>query len=311
MIYLFTAFYDEAQPFIMQFHLKKLSGRIRFQQFFSEAAQILLTITGTGGIAAAAAVGSVCTERPPGPYDFLLNIGICAGTQAQGSGFLIHKLTERETGRTFYPDMLYCHGFEEAELVTGMIPKRRSIEKGCCQRQEDPDSVDACMEKDCCQRLEDTDSVDACLYDMEGTALYQAGAYYFAPHQMLFFKIVSDNGDTEGLTHAAVRRLAGLYVKPAAALIESLLQLAQDAQGAADLCKEAQEQGEPWVYQLGRDLHCSKTMEHTLDQLLRYAALTGVDAEAAVRRLYEERRLPCKDKREGKQCFEELKRQLL
>ncbi len=189
--------------------------------------------------------------------------------------------------------MLYCHGFEEAELVTGMIPKRRSIEKGCCQRQED------------------TNSVDACLYDMEGTALYQAGAYYFAPHQMLFFKIVSDNGDTEGLTHAAVRHLAGLHVKPVAALIESLLQLAQDAQGAADLCKETQAQGEPWVYQLGRDLHCSKTMEHTLEQLLRYAALTGVDAEMAVRRLYEERRLPCKDKREGKQCFEELKRQLL
>ncbi len=293
MIYLFTAFYDEAQPFIMQFHLKKLSGRIRFQQFYSEAANILLTITGTGGIAAAAAVGSVCTERPPGPYDFLLNIGICAGTQAQGSGFLIHKLTERETGRTFYPDMLYCHRFEEAELVTGMIPKRCSIDK------------------DCCQRLEDMDSVGVCLYDMEGAALYQAGAYYFAPHQMLFFKIVSDNGDTENLNHAAVRRFAGLHAKPVAALIESLLQLAQDAQGAADLCGKAQEQGEQWACQLGRDLHCSKTMEHTLDQLLRYAALTGVDAEVAVRRLYEERRLPCKDKREGKQCFEELKRQLL
>lgn len=32
------------------------------------------------------------------------------------------------------------------------------------------------------------------LYDMEAAAVYQAGAYYFGPHQMTFLKVVTDHG---------------------------------------------------------------------------------------------------------------------
>ena len=35
---------------------------------------------------------------------------------------------------------------------------------------------------------------------MEAAFVWQAGAYFFAPHEMSFVKILSDNGDTEGIT---------------------------------------------------------------------------------------------------------------
>lgn len=32
---------------------------------------------------------------------------------------------------------------------------------------------------------------------MEAAAIYQAGNYYYAPHQMLFLKVVTDHGTTQ------------------------------------------------------------------------------------------------------------------
>lgn len=58
------------------------------------------------------------------------------------------------------------------------------------------------------------------------------------------------------------------------------------------------------------DLHCSKVMGDSLRQHLRYFALTGMDVDSVIQKMYGEGMLPCKDKREGKLRFEELKRRL-
>lgn len=332
MIYIFTAFYWEAQVLIGQFHLKKVLESKHFQQFADEACQILLTISGAGEVAAAAAVGSVCTGYLPGKKDVLLNFGICAGDAEKGSIFLIRKLTEQATGKTFYPDLLYRHPFPEAELVTCMLPWKRGQEHGTGQRK------------------------DGCVYDMEGAAVYQAGACYFAPHQMVFLKLVSDHGEGMPLSGQFVRQLLRTQQESLAAFICQLLQISGQRQegwkehseagrragvelqlasgrkaGAelqlasgrkvgADLRAEAgsvlemeidSEEMRRWAGRLCVDLHASKTMEAQIRQLIRYAVLTGTDCRAAVERMYQQNRLPCRDKREGKQRFEELKQQLL
>ena len=58
------------------------------------------------------------------------------------------------------------------------------------------------------------------------------------------------------------------------------------------------------------DLHCSKVMSDSLRQHIRYQALMGTDVVSVIAHIYEEGMLPCKDKREGKLRFEELKRRL-
>ena len=64
---------------------------------------------------------------------------------------------------------------------------------------------------------------------------------------------------------------------------------------------------EQLISKVCEDLHCSKTMEASLWQHFRYLMLTGVDVQAQIREWYEEEKLPCRDRREGKKCFEELK----
>ena len=47
MIYLFTALYDEAYPFLQYYKMKKEINSLPFEMYRCEEQQICLTITGT------------------------------------------------------------------------------------------------------------------------------------------------------------------------------------------------------------------------------------------------------------------------
>lgn len=278
MIFLFTALYCEAQVFIKHFHLEKNLENTQFQEFYSEAAGIRLTITGVGEIAAATVVGGICMKYRPKPEDMLINIGICAHTAGGTGVFVCNKITELSTAKTFYPDILYRHNFKEEAVVTGM-----KVWNG---------------EEEC----------SGILYDMEAAAIYQAGAYFFGPHQMMFLKIVSDKGAAKTMpeNQAELLRIDGLleaYQEVLVNWIEQLCEIVNASEGE-------QQENEQFLEKLCTDLHCSKTMRAWLKQHIRYMELSGTDCVSVIQEMYREGLLPCKDKREGKQCFEELKRRL-
>lgn len=283
MIYLFTALYTEASVFIKRFDLTKNQTRTKFQEFYNEEAGIRLTVTGVGEIAAAAAVSSVCSTYQPTEKDLILNVGTCARNN-DGGIFLCNKITELATGKTFYPDLLYRHDFEEAEILTGMRPLDHD-------RNEEPSLI----------------SSDDALYDMEAAAVYQAGAYDFGPHQMVFLKVVSDKGYAKETSKEQLEQVMDTYADRLCAFVEQLSRIsAARALGVNGWSK----QWEDFTDRLCGDLHCSKVMRDRLRQYIRYCTLAGVDVEAVVSDMYDCGLLPCKDKREGKQRFEELKRRL-
>lgn len=305
MIYIFTALYHEAQSLIVHYNLKKASEHTRFQVFCNEETGICLTVTGAGEIAAAAAVGSICAWYGVGAGDFLLNLGTCAAVAAaeRGQIFLCSKLVEQETGKTFYPDILYRHELPEAELVTGM-----KVFKG--RKAQD-------MEAESGTGIFTGETVlDAILYDMEGAAVYQAGAYYFAPHRMSFLKVVSDTGDVEKVTSEQVGHLMEEKKEHIISYIELLHRATEEEQlkksGAAFGIGDGQDEEKDSIMEkLCTDLHCSAVMRSLVQQYFRYCELSGIDIAAVIRGMYEDGRLPCRDKREGKVRFEELKRELL
>lgn len=290
MIYIFTALYCEAHAFIQYFKLARDRSNPRFQVFCNEKAGVRLTVTGTGAVPAAASVGSICTQYCAGNGDFLVNIGVCADLTKSPEPailYLCNQIVEQATGRTFYPDMLYRHSFREGCVVTGA-------------RQLDgyPGSGEAAP----------APAPGACLYDMEAAAIYQAGAYFFGPHQMTFLKIRSDAGNAAAVTPGQVERLAGQCLEPIAAYIRQLCRIG----------KTEGQRGTAWgekerdcTERLCSDMHCSQTMGDSVRQHIRYSVLAGIDYESVIREMYDEGELPCKDKREGKLCFEKLKRRLL
>jgi hypothetical protein len=299
---------------------------------------IRVVITGVGAIAAATAVGSTAERYFIGKEDMLLNFGVCAGVNVPcGDLYLCSKLTEVETGRTFYPDMLYRHPFGEAALVTG-----RSIWTGNREDKmrlaEGSGEAEAAPEPAATRNVLNSEEVKqpesrpqelaTVLYDMEAAAIYQAASYYVGPHRMQFLKLVSDNGmDTDsneeidacvvGQEHntrvspsspTAIRQLIQIHELEIFVYIDQLIALTG---WETEKTKSVSESNNPWFERLCADLHCSKVMGDELWQQLYYQELSGNCYEKILQGMYEEGLLPCKDKREGKKCLEELKRRFL
>lgn len=285
MIYIFTALYCEAQIFIKQLHLIKNQQNTWFQQFQNETSNIMLIITGVGEIAAAAVVSSVCSSCRPTQNDILLNVGICAHTAMRDGIFLCNKIVEQTTGRTFYPDMLFRHDFAEETIVTGMQPYR--------------------AEQDDIQIT--TDILTGTLYDMEAAAIYQTGIHFFAPHQMLFLKIISDRGAVEAVSKERIVLLMEQYKDRIFDFIGQVSAITQ-----AFRCRENlfHQEEKTLIEAFCEDLHCSKAMKDSVKQYIRYLKLAKMDYIRMIRDLYEKKQIPCKDKREGKQRFEAFKRNL-
>lgn len=318
MIYIFSALYHEAEPLIREYGLKKKTDETCFPVFFDEEKQILLTVTGCGMNAAAAAVARICTKNTPQPEDFLVNIGTCAWVSAKNGSdetrkniskketaggicrnirvrivYLCKKITEHVTGRTFYPDILYRHPFVEAEIVTGAMPYRTENRTELMKKNETAIKNNA---------------AEGFLYDMEASSIYQAGAYFFNPHQMSFLKVVTDEGNVQDLSAEMLKQSIEGAVPEIRSYLDDLVKI--DETKKQQNRKELEEVLE-YAQKLSADMHCSAVMRASVIQQLKYAVLAGIDYQGIIEEMYQAGKLPCKDKREGKSCFEELGRKLL
>lgn len=272
MICIFTALYHEAQPLIKMLDLKKDTGVSAFQQY-SDGNEIKLVLTGPGPIRAAAAVGYIFGKEK----NFtLVNYGSCASETIADPGTLYRccKLTSGDEGRTFYPDMIVKSTLPEAEIVTS-----GRVWKG----------------------TENAAEGLPVLHDMEAAAIYEAGNLCLGPHQMHFLKFVSDFGREERFTPGQIRKCSEKAAGKAMEYVESLRRFDVSGAGVPDANCE----------KLAEDLHASVTMRAQLRQLLLYAQLAGIDTDALVTGLYEERKLPARDKRGGTKVLQELKRRIL
>lgn len=298
-LFIFIALYAEAKPLIRHLQLKRESVSCSFDIYADRDAEIYLCLTGTGGIAAATAVGSCMAYYRAGAEDVLMNIGTCAGEYGAGNIFLGNRIVEQISGYTFYPDIWYRHGFMEAEMIT--VP--RVLERRVPAEEK------------------------AKLYDMEAAAIYQAASYYLGPHQMCFLKIISDAGEGRALSadvladlvERNVDRILGQmdwlrydsFLKNPAGEPAGISMRAEERDSSAFLRETGKIEQLEDCECLCTELHCSQTMKAAVEQCVRYWTLAGVDYQATLQQMREDGSLPCRDKREGKQRFEELKRQLL
>ena len=315
MVYVFCAFYGECSGLIKHYNLKKrqTDKYYRFDVFENENQPVRIILTGQGSVMAAAAVSGAASFFGIKAEDAIINVGTCAGDYEPGQVFICNKITEEATGRTFYPDMILRSSLPERELVTAPVVIRKSIHE-----------------------YANKDSHNMALYDMEAAAIYQAANLYVGPHRMGFVKVVSDNGDIEGLTSDFIKGLMAEAVDEIASYVDRLVTDAgnwhNDRQDAFDklnsgknssiqqqhmehyslnddMCRA--EESTQFTNQLCKDLHCSKVMENQVRQLIKYLSLEGTDYMTYINKLYDEGRLPAHDKKNGKVCLDEIKRELL
>ncbi|HMV45187.1 MAG TPA: phosphorylase, partial [Leptospiraceae bacterium] len=123
MIYIVTALAQEAIPFIQHFKLKKDLSHTKFDIYKNEL--ITLVVSGTGKLKSSIATTYLLVKEPPKKSDKILNFGICgSGSEKHKSGqiFLINKIEDVTTAKTYYPEILFSHLIPEAGIVTHEKP---------------------------------------------------------------------------------------------------------------------------------------------------------------------------------------------
>lgn len=271
MIYYAIALYPEAQPFIRQLNLKKCAEETHVQMF--ENTDTSLILTGVGEVQAAAAVAYLFALRPPQPQDLLINIGICGSAQkTQGACFLCNKIVEQMTRRTFYPDIILRHPFEEATLVTCPAP----IKNG---------------------------ALETALVDMEAAGIYQAGQMFLHPHQMVFLKVVSDAANGSQPSKKQVEQLVQRYTDT----ITTWSKQAHERLSAqrADIFTQEEYSA---MQKAAAEHGLTLTQQRQMQQLLRYYTLEQGDIKVLLKELPQRTE---SGKQEGKQYLEQLRQRIL
>ena len=285
MIFLLTALYHEAKPLINYYDLKPVRDIRAFQVFQGDEGDMALIVCGAGKASAAAAVGCICTYYEASEEDILINIGSAAALGGSGEEtggiFLCHKITDHDSMRTYYPDMLLRTEIPEAEILT----VSRVLQKGDQIRYE----ADALL-----------------LADMESSAVWEAGMRFFAPHRIVFVKIVTDAGNGRQVTAKDVGKAVDEYMPAIASLVSGLSQMIRISKRRSVLSEPDQKLYE----KLAEDLRCSETMRFQLASLMRYMVLEGEDPHSFAEICYDTGLLPCKSRREGKIVLEQIRNRL-
>lgn len=206
--------------------------------------------------------------------------------------YLCKKIMEHVTGRTFYPDILYRHPFEEAEIVTGAMLYHTENKTELIPKYETAIKI-----------------VWQTVFFMIWRPLpYIRREHIFRPASDVFLKVVTDKGNVQGLSAEMLKQgIAG-----AVPGIRSYLDELRKIDGIKKLQnKKAMGEVSELAQKLSVDMHCSAVMQAAVMQYLKYAVLAEIDYQGIIEEMYQAGELPCKDKREGKRCFEEFGRKLL
>ncbi|MGZ8954904.1 MAG: phosphorylase family protein [Methylovulum sp.] len=159
-IFIYTALPCEAKPLIEYFSLKKDTTAKAFTFYFNQ--EVCLTITGIGKNAMAAGVAYSQALFASAEHPVLLNIGIAGHKQhSLGSLFIINKIIDADSQRSFYPPLIVSPDCDAVSLRTVSKP------------QIDYDETALC--------------------DMEASAFYETAIRFSSGELIQCLKVVSDN----------------------------------------------------------------------------------------------------------------------
>lgn len=117
MLNIIVALKCEAKPLIQHYGLKHVPGNHPFPVYEKDG--IILTISGPGKVASAAATAFIYTLLGQHSNSGWLNLGI-AGHKSRsiGQGVLVHKITDNAANKNWYPSIVFTPQCESVNLIT-------------------------------------------------------------------------------------------------------------------------------------------------------------------------------------------------
>jgi adenosylhomocysteine nucleosidase len=194
-IFIYTALACEAKPLIAFYGLKKDISIKSFAVYVNNG--ICLTVTGVGKNAMAAGVAYTLALFASVQNPVMLNVGIAGHkTYLIGSVFLIDKITDADTGRHYYPPLVFTPPCPTHSLKTAAKPQLAYPERDLC--------------------------------DMEASAFYETAIRFSSGELIQCLKIVSDNetSPAQNIQPKWATEIISTQLEIIAAILNKLAQLA-------------------------------------------------------------------------------------
>lgn len=181
MIIIVAALHCEAKPLVKHFRLKK-DLKIRSHQVF-RSEQIHLIVSGIGKIKSATATAFMCGRLPTENIQLIINIGICGAPSdfSIGAIYLVNKIVCHSSKKALYPDILFKHRLNEAQLLTAEQPFGGNSDW----------------------------AAGSSLVDLEAAGFFQAANLFVSPEKIACLKVVSDNLAPSTVTASKAEELIG------------------------------------------------------------------------------------------------------
>lgn len=272
MVYIVTALYIEAVPFIKKLDIKKKEGYGKYQVFKNE--KFILVITGVGSINAAAGISYVFGKELINKNDIVINIGICGAKKDKfniGDCVMCSKIIDKNTNKTYYPDILYKHPFKETNITT--------LDKAVFNEQVDSECV-----------------------DMESAGFYIAVSAFVYQHNIHIIKIISDymDGQIEKDT------IKNIIEEKSDIIINWIKARAENADENIEILNKTELLE---IKNISNRLKLTETMKH---EFLKLCENYKIRNNEIINILNNYKNIEiCTHKKEGKRLFNEIRKQLI
>ena len=276
MIFLITALKAEAAPLIAMYKLKKDMTQTVFPVYIGK--DVILAISGTGKVRAAITASFLLTCYGGNQlHDVLLvNIGICGGLFNEDNGeiFCVHKLTDQDTKRKYYPEIY--NGIQGCEMICVPSPVTKTG-----------------------SQLSSLSSKQKLFFDMESAGIMESAGLFLETHQTMLLKIQSDPLSPE----IVLKHLPGELVGSKLDIIHVIIQKAHEKLQSVKkiILPECDLQS------LRSDLHFTTAMMQLIEKDMRYCIANGGNIQEILRPFSGKK---TENKKEAKEIFEELRKKL-
>lgn len=226
-VHFVVALLPEAKPLIDHFGLDA-AAKGQFQIY--ELGRVRLIVSGVGEARSSAAAEFIYTHSGQSRNVIWLNVGLAGHRDFEiGGGVLAHKITDRGSGKNWYPPIVFRPLCETRAVLTVDRPEKQFSE----------DSV----------------------YDMEASGFYDTATRFSTAELVHVFKVVSDN-HASGLkvTARSAERLIGNQLQTIENILQCLKSLSRDLPATFRTEEEFERIKRRW--------HFTVTQQHQLKRLL-------------------------------------------
>jgi nucleoside phosphorylase len=242
--HLVVALACEAKPLVAHYRLKRRMSEEAFSVY--ERDGLCLTVSGIGKTAMAAAVAYSHMALGAQRHAVWVNIGVAGHrTHAIGQIYLAHKITDTDSGRRWYPPLVFQAPCASAQVCTVARPQ--------------------------------PDYPEPVLYDMEASGFYETATRFSTSELVQCVKIVSDNTSSPA-EQVNARQVAEL-VESQIGLVDALLRQLRT------LAEPLHEQEPPLLEAFTEHWYFTVQQQRQLKRLLQQRAILAPDDPPDIRKL--------------------------